>query len=130
MVLGEATRQQGHHLITIFLDYDRCRFNDVTISTGHSRGLGSPIRTVARDLNVSSGVLAAVSGLAEQYRRKAQGRAATLDKLRLLNPSHKVRIVLCARSRSVGPPNVGELEDVMVPVPTYEADRLSKVGIT
>lgn len=36
MVLGEATRQQGHHLITIFLDletfYDRCRFNDVIIS--------------------------------------------------------------------------------------------------
>ena len=228
VVLGEATRQQGHHLITIFLDletfYDRCRFNDVIISglqldypalilqqamltymgprlvqsdgalslpiipcTGVLAGCPAApsiskvvahpvaasmtakrsvsnldvwiddvsldsvhasakqvaidtlllfrslrkeieargaklsldktsfvasssqaakclraireasdpqIRTVARDLGVSSGgARRRVLGLAEQRRRKAQGRAAKLDKLRLLNPSHKVRIV-------------------------------------
>ena len=39
LIRGEATRMQGHHLITVFIDmetfYDRCRFNDV-IASGFS----------------------------------------------------------------------------------------------
>ena len=52
------------------------------------------IRTVARDLGVTSGgARRRLLGLAEQRRRKAGGRATKLDKLRLTNPSHKVRII-------------------------------------
>ena len=39
LIRGEATRMQGHHLVTVFIDmetfYDRCRFNDV-IASGFS----------------------------------------------------------------------------------------------
>ena len=52
------------------------------------------VKTVARDLGVSSGgARRRVLGVAEQRRRKAIGRAKKLDRLKITNSAHRIRIV-------------------------------------